>query len=192
MSNDQKDKDQQFVRLPAKRVFARELREIRHTFKESDDEKAPTFALLPTGEKASRVLMAGTLLDKEKRGTDTPFYRMRIEDPTGTFFASAGTYQPEAMQQIMSISAPAFVMVVGKPNLYVTPEEKVFVSVTVTNIYVIDKATRNLWTFDAARATLERVNAFPDSEMAALAVEKYGEFKSGVWSEMVSHAISSI
>jgi len=34
----------------------------------------------------------------------------------------AGSYQPEAMQQLAKIETPAFVAVVGKPNLYQTPD----------------------------------------------------------------------
>ena len=38
-----------FEREPARRVFAGELRECRYQFKDGEDEKSPTFVLLPTG-----------------------------------------------------------------------------------------------------------------------------------------------
>jgi len=41
--------------------------------------------------------------------------------PPGRSFVMAGSYQPEAMQQIARIEAPAFVAVVGKPNLLRDP-----------------------------------------------------------------------
>ncbi|MDY7082565.1 MAG: DNA-binding protein, partial [Halobacteria archaeon] len=43
----------------AKRVFAGEFRDASHTFKESDDERAPSYLLLPTGQKANRVFVVG-------------------------------------------------------------------------------------------------------------------------------------
>jgi RPA family protein len=37
------------TREVARRVFAREFNDATYTFKESDDERAPNFSLLPTG-----------------------------------------------------------------------------------------------------------------------------------------------
>ncbi len=111
-----------FEREPARRVFAAELRETRIHFREGDDEKSPTYVLLPTGERCNRVFLVGTLTEKKKQGEQNMFYRARVVDPTGTFFIMAGSYQPEAMQQIARIEAPAFVAVTGKPNVYETPD----------------------------------------------------------------------
>ncbi|HOS82086.1 MAG TPA: nucleic acid-binding protein, partial [Methanolinea sp.] len=44
-----------FEREPARRVFAGELRESRIHFKEGQDEKSPSFVLLPTGARCNRV-----------------------------------------------------------------------------------------------------------------------------------------
>ena len=40
-----------YEREPARRVFAAELRECRYQFKDGEDEKSPTFVLLPSGER---------------------------------------------------------------------------------------------------------------------------------------------
>jgi RPA family protein len=64
-----------FEREPARRVFAAEFRDIRHQFREGDDDKSPTFALLPTGDRCNRVLAIGTLTEKQKQGDQNIFYR---------------------------------------------------------------------------------------------------------------------
>ena len=58
-----------FEREPARRVFAAELRECRYQFREGDDEKSPTFVLLPTGERCNRVFLVGTLTENTGRAT---------------------------------------------------------------------------------------------------------------------------
>jgi hypothetical protein len=146
-----------FEREPARRVFAAELRECRYQFRDGEDEKSPTFVLLPTGERCNRIFLVGTLTEKQRQGDQNIFYRGRVVDPSGTFFVMAGSYQPEAMQQIAKIDTPAFVAVIGKPNLYQTPDGAFLVSVRVESITVVDKETRDLWVLDTAARTLDRV-----------------------------------
>jgi len=107
-----------FEREPARRVFASELRECRYQFKDGEDEKSPTFVLLPTGERSNRIFIVGTLTEKTRQGEQNMFYRGRVVDPTGTFFVMAGSYQPEAMQQLAKIEPPQFVAVIGKASIY--------------------------------------------------------------------------
>ena len=95
-----------FEREPARRVFAAELRECRYQFKDGEDEKSPTFVLLPSGERSNRIFIVGTLTEKTRQGEQNIFYRGRVVDPTGTFFIMAGSYQPEAMQQLAKIEHP--------------------------------------------------------------------------------------
>ena len=61
-------KDAAFEREPARRVFASELRECRYQFKDGEDEKSPTFVLLPTGERCNRIFIVGTLTEKTAAG----------------------------------------------------------------------------------------------------------------------------
>ncbi|MDD1688850.1 MAG: nucleic acid-binding protein [Methanoregula sp.] len=147
-----------FEREPARRVFAAELRECRFQFRDGEDEKSPTFVLLPTGERCNRIFLVGTLTEKQRQGDQNIFYRGRVVDPSGTFFIMAGSYQPEAMQQIAKIDTPAFVAVIGKPNLYQTPDGAFLVSVRVESITVVDKETRDLWVLDTAARTLDRID----------------------------------
>ena len=150
-----------FEREPARRVFASELRECRYQFKDGEDEKSPTFVLLPTGERSNRIFIVGTLTEKTRQGEQNMFYRGRVVDPTGTFFVMAGSYQPEAMQQLAKIEPPQFVAVIGKASIYQKdPASAPLVSVRIESINVVDKDTRDLWVLDAAKQTLDRIDAF--------------------------------
>jgi RPA family protein len=188
-------RDGSFEREPARRVFASELRECRYQFREGDDEKSPTFVLLPTGERCNRVFVVGTLTEKQRQGDQNIFYRGRVVDPTGTFFVMAGSYQPEAMQQLARIETPAFVAVVGKPSLYRKDETSApMVSVRLESINIVDKETRDLWVLDAARATLDRLDATsagtaPD---AAQIREHYAGLDPAVFRKMAYEALAQI
>lgn len=183
-----------YEREPAKRVFAAELREASKTFKDTEDEKSPLYVLLPTGERCNRVLLVGTITQKDKVGDQNILYRARISDPTGLFFVTAGSYQPEAMHQLAKIDPeiPVFVAVVGKPSAYTTPEGKVFTSVRAEAVVVVDQDTRVLWVQDAARSTLDRIDASlagsPRSDVL-LARETY-RFGPEHWRRMVFDALS--
>jgi uncharacterized protein len=183
-----------FEREPARRVFAGELRECRYQFKDGEDEKSPTFVLLPTGERCNRIFLVGTLTEKTRQGEQNMFYRGRVVDPTGTFFVMAGSYQPEAMQQLAKIETPAFVAVIGKPNLYQKPEGAVMVSVRVESITVVDKDTRDIWVLDAAEHTLDRIEAFRNSSTPDIikAKEQYPAVDPAVFHRMAYDALAQI
>lgn len=163
------------TREVARRVFATEFNDASHTFKESDDERAPVYLLLPTGEQANRVFFVGTLTEKEDIGEDNEYWRGRIVDPTGTFFVYAGQYQPEAASALRDLEPPAYVAVVGKPRTFETDDGNVNVSVRPESITEVDAATRDRWVVEAADRTLDRVAAFDDegNEYARMARERY-------------------
>ena len=162
------------TREVARRVFASEFNDAGYTFTESDDERAPVYALLPTGESSNRVFFVGTLTEKEDVGEDSEYWRGRIVDPTGTFFVYAGQYQPEAASKLRELDAPAYVAVVGKPRTYETDDGTVRVSVRPESITEVDAATRDRWVVETANRTIERVAAFDDgNEYARMAREEY-------------------
>ncbi|WP_283403008.1 DNA-binding protein [Halorubrum sp. DM2] len=163
------------TREVARRVFASEFNDAGYTFTESDDERAPVYALLPTGESSNRVFFVGTLTEKEDVGDDSEYWRGRIVDPTGTFFVYAGQYQPEAASKLRDLEPPAYVAVVGKPRTYETDDGTVRVSVRPESITEVDAATRDRWVAETARRTVERVAAFDDegNEYARMAREEY-------------------
>ncbi|WP_435075062.1 RPA family protein [Halorubrum sp. HHNYT27] len=163
------------TREVARRVFASEFNDAGYTFTESDDERAPVYALLPTGESSNRVFFVGTLTEKEDVGEDAEYWRGRIVDPTGTFFVYAGQYQPEAASKLRDMEPPAYVAVVGKPRTYETDDGTVRVSVRPESITEVDAATRDRWVAETAKRTIERVAAFDDegNEYARMAREEY-------------------
>jgi RPA family protein len=183
-----------FEREPARRIFASELRECRYQFKDGEDEKSPTFVLLPTGERSNRIFLVGTLTEKTRQGEQNVFYRGRVVDPTGTFFIMAGSYQPEAMQQLAKIEPPQFVAVIGKPNLYQKPDGSFMNSVRVESITVVDKDTRDLWVLDAAKQTLDRVDALKagTGKDVPKAKEQYPTIDPAVFRKIAYDALAQI
>ncbi|WP_435184791.1 RPA family protein [Halobellus sp. EA9] len=159
----------------ARRVFADEFNDAAFTFKESDDDRAPVYLLLPTGAKANRVFFVGTLTEKDDVGEDNEYWRGRIVDPTGTFFVYAGQYQPEAASTLRDLEPPAYVAVVGKPRTYETDDGSVNVSVRPESIQIVDAATRDRWVVETAERTLDRIDAFDEegNEYARMAREEY-------------------
>ncbi|MDY6764257.1 MAG: DNA-binding protein [Halobacteria archaeon] len=175
-------------RQVAKRVFAGEFRDASYTFRESDDERAPTYLLLPTGDRANRIFVVGTLTEKEDRGQDSEYWRVRVVDPTGTFLVYAGQYQPEAVDVLRKIEPPEYVAVVGKPNTYETEEGDVITSIRPESISVVDEETRDRWIAETAERTIERIES--DGEYKERAKEVYGESKG--YMDVVVEALESL
>jgi len=172
------------TREVARRVFAREFNDASYTFKESDDDRAPVYSLLPTGQRANRVFLVGTLTETEDVGEDSEYWQGRVVDPNGdTFFMYAGQYQPDAASMLRELEPPAYVSVVGKPRTYETDEGDVNVSVRPESISEVDEATRDRWVVEAAERTLERIRRFTDAdpedpdvdEYVTMAHEEYGD-----------------
>src|SRR6056297_1286195 len=172
------------TREVARRVFAGEFNDATHTFKESDEERAPVYVLLPTGERANRIFIVGTLTETEDVGEDSEYWQGRVVDPNGgTFFVYAGQYQPDAASMLRELEPPAYVAVVGKPRTYETDEGDVNVSIRPESISEVDEATRDRWVVEAAERTLERIRRFTDAdpedpdidEYVAMAHEEYGD-----------------
>ncbi len=162
------------TREVARRAFAAEFNDATYTFKESDDDRAPVYSLLPTGERANRVFVVGTLTETEDVGDDAEYWRGRIVDPTGTFFTYAGQYQPEAASTLRETETPAYVAVVGKPRTYETDDGTVNVSLRPESITIVDENTRDRWVAEAAERTLDRIERFDVAdEYAAMADAEY-------------------
>jgi len=164
----------------ARRAFATEFNDASYTFKESDEERAPIYALLPTGQRANRVFLVGTLTETEDVGSDSEYWQGRVVDPTGTFFIYAGQYQPDAAGTLREATPPEYVAVVGKPRTFETDDGDVNVSVRPESITVVDEATRDRWVVETAMRTLERVRALAsdgdgENEYARMAREQYDD-----------------
>ncbi|WP_299269047.1 RPA family protein [Halorientalis sp.] len=159
----------------ARRVFAREFNDASYTFKESDDERAPVYLLLPTGERANRIFLVGTLTETEDVGEDSEYWQGRVVDPNGdTFFMYAGQYQPDAASMLRELEPPAYVSVVGKPRTYETDDGEVNVSVRPESITTVGEATRDRWLVETAQRTVERIQDYQAAEAEeGAAVDEY-------------------
>lgn len=152
-----------FSREVARRLFAEELRNSNRSFRDVEDQYAPSYLLTPTGAKCNRVFMVGTLTERDNIGGDTEYWRGRLVDPTGSILVYAGQYQPEAAQKLASIETPSFVAVVGKPNLYQTEDGNVIISLRAEAIQKVDEATRDRWILETAKLTQERLKAMENA-----------------------------
>ena len=161
----------------AHRVFAAELNDATYTFKESDEERAPVYLLLPTGARANRIFVIGTLTETEDVGGEGEYWRGRVVDPTGTCFVYAGQYQPQAASMLRELDTPAYVAVVGKPRTYETDDGTVNVSVRPESITPVDVNARDRWVVEAAERTLDRIESYDreTNEVAMLAREEYDQ-----------------
>jgi RPA family protein len=145
-------------RNPAVRLFAAELSDCTDEFTESDAERAPSYVTLPTGGKANRVLLVGTLTTVDDVGDGSEYWRGRVVDPTGGVHVYAGEYEPEAMATLRELEVPTYVAVVGKPRVYEPADsDDAYVSVRPESIQAVDEATMETWVVETADATLERI-----------------------------------
>jgi len=162
-----------FERMKAARLFAAELRSTAIEVPKKGDQYESQLYLTQTGLKASRVMVVGTATEIEDIGSDSSFYRMRVSDPTGVFFVTAGQYQPEAakMMQELADKLPAFVAVVGKISLFTTNEGAVLTSIRAEQIAVVDETVRDTWLLETAKATLDRLSALKTNSVLGLEVE---------------------
>jgi RPA family protein len=180
------------TREVARRAFAAEFNDATYTFKESDDERAPVYSLLPTGERANRVFVVGTLTETEDVGEDSEYWRGRIVDPTGTFFAYAGQYQPEATSVLRDAETPAYVAVVGKPRTYETDDGEVNVSLRPESITVVDAGTRDRWVVETAERTLDRIETFDTADEYDAMSETQYDADLGVYRDQVVKALEDL
>jgi RPA family protein len=183
------------TREVARRVFAREFNDATYTFKESDDERAPVYVLLPTGQRANRIFVVGTLTETEDVGEDSEYWQGRVVDPNGdTFFTYAGQYQPDAASMLRELEPPAYVSVVGKPRTYETEEGEVNVSIRPESISEVTAAERDRWVVETAERTIERIQAFEAEEAdeyVEMAHEQYDQPIAN-YKRMVEEALESL
>jgi RPA family protein len=185
-----------FERMKAVRLFAAELKATTVDIpKKGGDQYESQFYLTQTGAKAARVMVVGTATEIEDIGTDNNFYRMRVSDPTGVHFVTAGQYQPEAarvMQELIK-KLPAFVAVIGKVSLYNNGENTTLVSIRAEQVSIVDENIRDTWLLETAKATLDRLSALKDNPVLEQEVaaayptgENYKEIVRKVITEMKS------
>lgn len=154
-------------RQVSRRVFASEFNDSTHFFKESDDDMAPNFALLPTGVRANRVFFAGTVTETNDVGSDQEYWQARIVDPTDTFFVYAGQYQPDSAAFLRQVEPPAYVSVVGKPRSYETDDGNINVTVRPEYIKEVEQVVRDNWLEETALQTLDRIEEMETTDLGS-------------------------
>ena len=183
-----------FAREVAYRIFAQELRDTAVALeRDLEDVYAPQYVLAPTGAKINRVFVVGTLTEKEDIGTDAEYWRARISDPTGTFFAYAGQYQLDATRVLTDAVVPEFLAVVGKIGVYTTEDERVMTSIRPETISVVDEETRNRWILETARQTLDRIKELENGSSPHLEmIEEHYSLDVEQYRQMIASALESL
>ena len=182
------------TREVARRVFAGEFNDATHTFKESDEERAPVYVLLPTGERANRIFTVATLTETEDVGEDSEYWQGRVVDPNGDpFFVYAGQYQPDAASMLRELEPPAYVAITGKPRTYETDDGNVNVSVRPESITRVNADTRDRWVVETAEQTLDRIERFEEdtNEYARMAEAQY-DLPLDQYRDLVISALESL
>ena len=192
---------QSFERKAARRVFAREFNDGTYTFSDSNEDRAPTFQLLPTGQRANRVYFCGTVTEVEDVGTDSEYWRARVVGPTGTVLVYAGQYEPDAMAKLRKLDTPAYVAVCGKVSAY-TPDDEdsensvgddTIVSIRPKDFFsVTDAEQRDQWVRETAKQTLDRIEqASSDNPDVAKATDQYNQ-EPAAYADMVVDALETL
>ncbi len=155
------------------RIFADELNNSSLETS-GDDERSPSYIISPLGAKVNRVYAVGVLTEVDNRGTpEEPLWHGRVSDPTGTFFISAGRYQPEAATALSNIEPPKFVTVVGKTSTYRPDDDTMLISIRAELVKEVTEEQRDYWILEAARGLKTRLEAMAEaSKMEEVSVRE--------------------
>lgn len=146
-------------REPAWRLTTREL-ESSLEQEQGTGDRAANYLLSPFGARANRVVLAGTISPAEPVGRTEPptFWRARLADPLGSVAVTAGGFQPSAMAQLRSVSAPRPALVVGKTHLYRGADRIAYVSVRAEVVRAVPEAEERAVLAEIVRQTLDRLD----------------------------------
>jgi RPA family protein len=147
------------LREPAWRMTTREL-ESSLEEERGSGERPAAYLVSPFGARANRVLLCGTLTPAEPVGASEPptFWRSRLSDPLGAVAVTAGSFQPGAMAQLRSVTAPRPAIVVGKVHLYRGRDQVAYLSVRAEALRTVPEAEERALLADIVRHTLDRLD----------------------------------
>ncbi len=156
------------------RLFAKEFNQSTMEISGNENERTPSYVVTPLGAMVNRVYMVGVLTETENLGTpEDPMWRARVSDPTGTYFVTAGQYQPGAATTISSLEPPSFVAVVGKASIYRPDDETVLTSLRCECIKEVSEELRDYWILEASRSLKKRLEAMEEAQrMEEVSVEE--------------------
>jgi RPA family protein len=146
----------------AYRLFATEFDDADFSYSESDEDRAPTYVVTPTGARVNRLFAVGVLTEVDQASEDV--LRARVVDPTGAFVVYAGQYQPNEQAFLDRVEPPAFVSLTGKARTFQPDDaDLVYTSVRPESFNEVDAETRDRWTVQTARQTLGRIDRMADA-----------------------------
>ncbi len=152
------------IREVAWRVFAAEYNDSTYVYTEGG-ERAPSYVVTPLGARINRLLVIGVITEVENIATEEePMWRARLSDPTGTFYLSAGQYQPEAAQQLAKLEPPVFAAVMGKSRVYSPEEGTIYVSIRPEMVKEVDESLRDFWVLEACKDLRNRITAMREAQ----------------------------
>lgn len=173
------------------RLFAEEFNASALEIK-GEGEYTPSYIVTPLGAMVNRLFVVGVLTDVENIGSgEEPLYRARVVDPTGTFYVSAGQYQPEAAKKLGSMKTPTVVAVVGKVRTYSPEQGVVYVSVRPEDIQEADPSIRDWWIVETARLTRERAAAMREAQATDKPTEE-GLVKAGYTAQQARGLVRAV
>ena len=145
------------MREPAWRMFSKEFNSATLDMS-SGEERAPSYVVTPLGAKVNRVVVVGVITEVENIGTkESPMMRARVADPSGSYYLSAGQFQPETMTVMRELKPPEFVAVVGKARVYAPDENIRLLSIRPETVRRCDAELRDFWVYEACVSTLNRL-----------------------------------
>jgi len=151
------------VRETAWRLFSEEFNSSTLDISSSED-RAPSYVVTPLGAKVNRLFVVGVITDTENIGSEeSPMIRARLADPAGSFYISAGQFQPEATATLRELSPPEFVTVVGKSRVY-SPDDSVrLLSIRPEMIRRCDAALRDYWIYETCSSMTRRIDVMREA-----------------------------
>ena len=151
------------ARETAWRMFSKEFNDSTLDMN-SGEEKAPSYIVTPLGAKANRLFIVGVVTEIDEIGTsDSPMLRARVADPTGSYYLSAGQFQPEAMAAMKELKPPEFVAVVGKAKVYAPDDNVRLLSIRPEVVRKCDAQLRDYWVYETAVSTMRRIEMMEET-----------------------------
>lgn len=151
-------------REPAWRILSGEFNSTTVQIK-SEQKTEPNYVLTPLGAMINRVFIVGVAVEMDNIGKDNrTFYRIRLSDPTGTFYLAVGEYQPEAIRFVNNMELPTLISVIGKVKTYEPDNGGLYLSVRPEFIYPATKEIQDYWLLEAIKSLKTRIEAYTEAK----------------------------
>jgi len=151
------------ARETAWRMFSKEFNDSTMDVN-SGEERAPSYVVTPLGAKTNRLFIVGVVTEIDEIGTsESPMLRARVADPAGSYYISAGQFQPEAMGALKELKPPEFVAVVGKAKVYAPDDTVRLLSIRPEVVRKCDAGLRDYWIYETAVSTMRRIGMMEEA-----------------------------